>query len=140
MAAVAAVTIFVVAYVMIASERIPRTAVALGGAAVMLLLHVTDARAAFFSEQTGIDWNVVFLLLGMMVIVSVLRQTGVFEYVAIWAAKRARGAPGAFLELSDIFGELGQNPIYANAFSDALSSLWARGVRPTLAAYLSDQP
>jgi len=56
------------------------------------------------------------------------------------AAKRARGAPGAFLELSDIFGELGQNPIYANAFSDALSSLWARGVRPTLAAYLSDQP
>ncbi|MBO2462339.1 SLC13 family permease [Actinomadura violacea] len=93
MAAVAAVTIFVIAYVLIASERIPRTAVALGGAAMMLLLRITDARAAFFSEQTGIDWNVVFLLLGMMVIVSVLRQTGVFEYVAIWAAKRARGKP-----------------------------------------------
>lgn len=56
------------------------------------------------------------------------------------AAKRARGAPHAFLELSDIFGELAQNPIYADAFSGALSSLWARGVRSTLAGYLSDQP
>jgi Na+/H+ antiporter NhaD/arsenite permease-like protein len=93
LAAAAAVTIFVVAYVLIASERIPRTAVALGGAALMMLLHVTDDGAAFFSERTGIDWNVIFLLLGMMVIVSVLRQTGVFEYVAIWAAKRARGRP-----------------------------------------------
>ncbi|GAA2127620.1 ArsB/NhaD family transporter [Actinomadura napierensis] len=93
MATAAAVTIFVVAYVLIASEKVPRTAVALGGAALMLLLHITDAGAAFFSERTGVDWNVVFLLLGMMVIVSVLRQTGVFEYVAIWAAKRARGKP-----------------------------------------------
>ncbi|MFB4295746.1 ArsB/NhaD family transporter [Actinomadura sp. NTSP31] len=93
MATAAAVTIFVVAYVLIASEKVPRTAVALGGAALMLLLHITDAGTAFFSERTGVDWNVVFLLLGMMVIVSVLRQTGVFEYVAIWAAKRARGKP-----------------------------------------------
>ena len=36
---------------------------------------------------------VIFLLLGMMVIVGVLRQTGVFEYTAIWAAKRAKGSP-----------------------------------------------
>ena len=50
-------------------------------------------RAAFFSERTGIDWNVIFLLLGMMVIVGVLKETGVFEYLAIWAAKRARGRP-----------------------------------------------
>ncbi|MFD0899518.1 ArsB/NhaD family transporter [Actinomadura sediminis] len=93
MAAAAAIAIFVVAYALIASEKIHRTAVALGGAGLMLLLHVTDAEAAFFSEETGVDWNVVFLLLGMMVIVSVLRQTGVFEFVAIWAAKRARGRP-----------------------------------------------
>ncbi|WP_242911484.1 hypothetical protein [Actinomadura terrae] len=46
MTAAAAVTIFVVAYALIASERIHRTAVALGGAALMLLLHITDARAA----------------------------------------------------------------------------------------------
>ncbi|GLZ12697.1 membrane protein [Actinomadura sp. NBRC 104425] len=93
MTAAIAIVIFVGAYVLIATEKIHRTAVALGGAGLMLLLHVTDARAAFFAEDTGIDWNVVFLLLGMMVIVSVLRQTGVFEYLAIWAAKRARGRP-----------------------------------------------
>ncbi|HEU5158148.1 MAG TPA: ArsB/NhaD family transporter [Streptosporangiaceae bacterium] len=93
MAAVAAIVIFVVAYVLIATEKIHRTAVALGGAALMLLFHITDAEKTFFSEETGVDWNVIFLLLGMMIIVSVLRQTGVFEYVAIWAAKRARGKP-----------------------------------------------
>ncbi|WP_395105098.1 ArsB/NhaD family transporter [Actinomadura sp. SCN-SB] len=93
MHAVAAVVVFIAAYVLIATEKIHRTKVALGGAALMLLLHVTDAEKAFFSEDTGVDWNVVFLLLGMMVIVSVLRQTGVFEYVAIWAAKRSRGRP-----------------------------------------------
>ncbi|XVQ06829.1 ArsB/NhaD family transporter [Spirillospora sp. CA-255316] len=93
MGTVAAIVIFVAAYVLIATEKVDRTKVALGGAALMLLLHITDAEKAFFSEETGVDWNVVFLLLGMMVIVSVLRQTGVFEYVAIWAAKRARGRP-----------------------------------------------
>ncbi|WUI02011.1 ArsB/NhaD family transporter [Spirillospora sp. NBC_00431] len=93
MPAIAAIVIFVCAYVLIASEKVHRTAVALGGAGLMLLLHITDAEDAFFSEHSGIDWNVVFLLLGMMIIVSVLRQTGVFEYVAIWAAKRARGRP-----------------------------------------------
>ena len=40
-----------------------------------------------------VDWNVIFLLLGMMIIVGVLRQTGVFEFLAIWAAKRAKGSP-----------------------------------------------
>jgi Na+/H+ antiporter NhaD/arsenite permease-like protein len=93
MAAAAAVAIFVAAYALIASERFHRTAVALGGAALMLLLHITGAGQAFFSERTGIDWNVILLLLGMMVIVSVLRRTGLFEYLAIWAAKRARGGP-----------------------------------------------
>jgi Na+/H+ antiporter NhaD/arsenite permease-like protein len=91
--AIAAIAVFVAAYVLIASEKIHRTAVALGGAGLMLLFHITDAEKAFFSTESGVDWNVIFLLLGMMVIVSVLRQTGVFEFVAIWAAKRARGKP-----------------------------------------------
>ena len=88
---------FVSAYVLIATERIHRVAAALGGAAVMVLLGVVDAKVAFFSEETGVDWNVIFLLLGMMVIVGVLRRTGIFEYVAIWAAKRAGGRPFAVL-------------------------------------------
>lgn len=59
----------------------------------MVLIGATDDAAAFFSEETGIDWNVVFLLLGMMIIVGILRQTGVFEYLAIWSAKLAKGRP-----------------------------------------------
>ncbi|WP_062357156.1 ArsB/NhaD family transporter [Herbidospora yilanensis] len=85
--------VFLGVYALIASERVHRVAAALGGAGIMLGIHATDAGAAFFSQETGIDWNVVFLLLGMMVIVGVLKQTGVFEYLAIWAAKRARGRP-----------------------------------------------
>ncbi|TMR16570.1 hypothetical protein ETD86_24985 [Nonomuraea turkmeniaca] len=65
----------------------------------MLLIHATDAGAAFFDERAGIDWNVIFLLLGMMVIVGVLKQTGVFEFLAIWAAKRARGRPFRLMAL-----------------------------------------
>jgi Na+/H+ antiporter NhaD/arsenite permease-like protein len=88
---------FVAAYVLIATERVHRVAAALGGAAAMVLLGVVDAHVAFFSEETGVDWNVIFLLLGMMVIVGVLRRTGIFEYVAIWSAKRAGGRPFAVL-------------------------------------------
>jgi mannitol 2-dehydrogenase len=55
------------------------------------------------------------------------------------AAKPARNNPQAFLELRDIFGDLAHNPGYVRAFSDALSALWARGVRSSLADYLSDK-
>ncbi|GAA4079899.1 SLC13 family permease [Nonomuraea soli] len=87
------VAVFLCAYTLIATEKVHRVAAALGGAGIMLLVHATDAGAAFYSASSGIDWNVIFLLLGMMVIVGVLRRTGVFEYLAIWAAKRARGRP-----------------------------------------------
>ncbi len=90
---VIAVAVFAVAYLLIATEWTHKLLAALGGAAVLLALGVTDSDHAFYSHDTGIDWNVVFLLLGMMIIVGVLRRTGVFEYVAIWAAKRAKGSP-----------------------------------------------
>ncbi|OBI94728.1 hypothetical protein A5660_11505 [Mycobacterium alsense] len=90
---VVAVTVFVLAYVLIASDRVNKTLAALAGAAVVVTLPIISSDDVFYSHTTGIDWDVIFLLLGMMIIVSVLRQTGVFEYVAIWAAKRARGSP-----------------------------------------------
>src|SRR6202007_2079838 len=90
---VVAVAVFVVAYALIASDRVHKTLVALTGAAIMVALPVIDSDDVFYSHITGIDWDVLFLLFGMMIIVSVLRQTGVFEYTAIWAAKRARGSP-----------------------------------------------
>ncbi|WP_330230168.1 ArsB/NhaD family transporter [Nocardia sp. NBC_00508] len=88
-----AVIVFVVGYLLIATERIHKTKAALGGAAVVLAAGVLDSGDAFFSQDTGIDWDVILLLFGMMVIVGILRQTGVFEYTAIWAAKRAKGLP-----------------------------------------------
>ncbi|MFI9811318.1 ArsB/NhaD family transporter [Saccharothrix variisporea] len=94
---VLSVVVFVGAYILIATERVHRVAAALGGAALMLALGLTDGETAFHSLDAGIDWNVVFLLLGMMVIVGVLKQTGLFEYLAIAAAKRARGRPYAML-------------------------------------------
>nr|WP_269151137.1 ArsB/NhaD family transporter [Spelaeicoccus albus] len=85
--------VFIAAYVLIATEKIPRVAVALGGAAAMVMIGATDDKSLFFSEDSGIDWNVIFLLLGMMIIVGIMRHTGVFEFVAIWATKKARGRP-----------------------------------------------
>lgn len=90
---IVAIIVFSIVYLLIASERVNRVAAALAGAGVVLAVGVVGSHDAFFSAETGIDWNVVFLLFGMMVIVGVLRQTGVFEYVAIWAAKLARGRP-----------------------------------------------
>lgn len=93
MTAITAVVVFVVAYLLIATERLPKTVTALAGAGVILGLGVSSTDDAFYSPETGVDWDVIFLLLGMMIIVGVLRRTGVFEFVAIWAAKRAKGSP-----------------------------------------------
>ncbi|MEV6958033.1 ArsB/NhaD family transporter [Streptomyces sp. NPDC051207] len=89
----AALVVFVGAYALIISEKIHRVAVALGGAALMLALGATDDKSAFYSEHSGVDWNVIFLLFGMMMIVGVLKRTGMFEYLAIWSVKRARAKP-----------------------------------------------
>lgn len=88
-----AIAIFVLAYVLIASEKISRIAIALGGAAAMFVIGATDADKAFYSHETGIDWNVIFLLFGMMIIVGVIHKTGLFEFLAIKAIKKADGDP-----------------------------------------------
>lgn len=89
----AAIAVFIATYTLIISEKIHRVAAALGGAGLMLAIGATDDKSAFYSEHSGIDWNVIFLLMGMMMIVGVLKKTGMFEYLAIWAVKRARGRP-----------------------------------------------
>jgi Na+/H+ antiporter NhaD/arsenite permease-like protein len=99
LAAWAAVAVFVGAYVLIATERIHRVAAALGGAALVLGLGIIDSEEAFYSHETGIDWDVIFLLLGMMLVVGVMKRTGVFEYLAIRSAKMARGQPYRVLVL-----------------------------------------
>ena len=84
-----ALVIFAVAYGFIVTERIHKTIVAMCGAALMIVSGVLTQEEAFYSHEFGIDYNVVFLLIGMMVIVNIVRETGLFEVLAIWSAQRA---------------------------------------------------
>ncbi|MFH1426727.1 MAG: ArsB/NhaD family transporter [Candidatus Kerfeldbacteria bacterium] len=84
-----AVILFLVAYAIIVSERIHRTAVALAGGVLMVLLGILNQEEAF----EAIDFNTIGLLIGMMIIVLITKKTGLFEYVAIRSAKLAKGEP-----------------------------------------------
>jgi Na+/H+ antiporter NhaD/arsenite permease-like protein len=81
--------IFVVAYALIASERFDRTLVAMLGGLLVVILGIIDQEEAF----AGIDFNVIFLLAGMMILAGGLSKTGFFEYVAGLAIQRSRGEP-----------------------------------------------
>ena len=100
----AALSVFIVSYALIATERVHRVAAALGGVAGMVVIGVVNAETAFFDQRTGIDWNVIFLLFGMMIIIGVLKQTGLFEFLALWAAKRSGGHPYKLLVLLVLVG------------------------------------
>jgi Na+/H+ antiporter NhaD/arsenite permease-like protein len=94
-----ALLIFGVCYLFIITERTHKTIVALFGAAVMIGMGVLSQDEAFYSHEFGVDYNVVFLLIGMMVIINVVRETGLFEVLAIWAAQRADAQPFRLLVL-----------------------------------------
>jgi len=85
--------IFILGYILIASEKIHKTIIALVGAGLILILKILEQHEAFHVEETGIDWNVIFLLISMMVIINLMRPTGIFEYIAIKSAKAGKGDP-----------------------------------------------
>jgi Na+/H+ antiporter NhaD/arsenite permease-like protein len=82
-----ATLIFGLTYLVIVSERIHKTAAALLGGVAVILFRIIDQEEAF----AAIDFNVIFLLVGMMVIANITGQTGAFQWLAIRAAKLARG-------------------------------------------------
>jgi Na+/H+ antiporter NhaD/arsenite permease-like protein len=88
-----ATAIFFIAYVLIVMERIHKTIIAIFGAALIIVLGVLTQEDAFHSMELGVDWNVIFLLVGMMTIINIMKPTGIFEYIAIKSAKIARGEP-----------------------------------------------
>src|SRR6188508_3519606 len=94
-----ALAIFAVSYGLIIAERIHKTIVALGGAALMIVSGVVTQDEAFYSHEFGVDYNVIFLLIGMMIIVNIVRDTGLFEVLAIWSAQRADAKPFRLLAL-----------------------------------------
>jgi Na+/H+ antiporter NhaD/arsenite permease-like protein len=86
---VVATVILVVAYGFIISEKINRTIISLLGAGLLVFLGVLNQELAI----EGIDFNTIFLLTGMMVIVAITQKSGVFEFVAIFAAKAVKANP-----------------------------------------------
>src|SRR5690348_14790070 len=85
-------------YGVIISEKVNRSIVALVGAGLMILVGVLDQVEAI----KGIDWNTIGLLTGMMILVSISRRSGMFQYVAIWSAKLANAHPAGILLLLQI--------------------------------------
>jgi Na+/H+ antiporter NhaD/arsenite permease-like protein len=88
-----ATCIFILAYAIIVSEKIHKTIVAIFGAALMLILQILEQHDAFHVEEFGVDWNVIFLLMSMMIIINLMRPTGIFEFIAIKSAKVGKGKP-----------------------------------------------
>ncbi len=89
----AATIIFLLAYTLIVSEKVHKTVVAIFGAALILVLKILEQKEAFHVEEFGIDWNVIFLLISMMIIINLMKPTGFFEYIAIKSAKLGKGEP-----------------------------------------------
>lgn len=95
----AATLIFFLSYVVIMTEKVHKTVVAIFGAGLVLILKILDQHEAFHIEELGVDWNVIFLLISMMIIINLMRPTGIFEYIAIKSAKWGKGDPFRILAI-----------------------------------------
>ncbi|WP_139489219.1 SLC13 family permease [Brevibacillus dissolubilis] len=87
--AILAIGLFLVTYGFIISEKIHRTIVAMIGGILMILFGIITQETAIHH----VDFNTLGLLIGMMILVTITAQTGVFKYMAIKAAKLAKGDP-----------------------------------------------
>jgi Na+/H+ antiporter NhaD/arsenite permease-like protein len=88
-----ATCILLVTYALIISEKVNRSVVALLGAGLMVLVGVMNQEEAL----KGVDWNTIGLLTGMMILVSISRRSGMFQYLAIWSAQAAKAHPAGIL-------------------------------------------
>ena len=91
--------VFVVAYALIATEKLDRTFVALIGGLLLVALGIISQEQAF----EAVDLNVIFLLAGMMILAGGLGRTGFFEFVAGWAIHLSRGQPFRLLVMLSVF-------------------------------------
>jgi len=92
-ATIVAIVIFVAAYALIISEKVHRTIVGLFGAMLMILFGILDQETAVHH----VDFNTIGLLMGMMIIVNITSETGLFNFLAIWAAQKVKAQPIALL-------------------------------------------
>src|ERR671919_1420099 len=110
---IAGLAIFVVTYAVIATERIHKTIAALAGGVAMVLLGIVSQEEAF--EE--IDFNVIFLLAGMMILAAIIRKTGVFGWMAVRAARLAGGDPYRVLVVLSVITAI------ASAFLDNVTTV-----------------
>jgi Na+/H+ antiporter NhaD/arsenite permease-like protein len=101
--AIIAIAVFLITYAFIVTEKIHRTIIAMSGGIVMVLLGVMGQEKAL----EHIDFNTIGLLTGMMIIVAIASETGLFRYIAIWAAKKVKGGPIKLLLVLAIITALG---------------------------------
>ncbi len=85
--------IFIVSFGLIISEKLDKAKVALAGAGLMIALKIVTQDEAFYEKKYAIDYNVIFLLISMMIIVNILSKTGIFQFLAIKSAKLTKGNP-----------------------------------------------
>ena len=90
--------ILIITYAVIMSERVNRAIVALLGAGVMILVGAINQEQAV----DGVDFNTLALLIGMMILVAIAKRSGMFQYLAVWAARVSRGQPWALLALLSV--------------------------------------
>src|SRR5919109_1067362 len=90
--------LLVATYAAIMTERVNRAIVAVIGAGLMILTGVITQEQAIEGE----DFNTLALLVGMMILVAVSRRSGMFQYLAVWAAKAAKGSPWGILALLSV--------------------------------------
>src|SRR5436190_11285930 len=84
-----------ITYAAVIWDKLNRAIVALLGASAVVVIGALDQNEAL----KGIDWNTIGLLTGMMILVSISRRSGMFQYLAIWSAQRAKAHPAGILLL-----------------------------------------
>lgn len=87
---VTAVVIFLSSYAIIISEKINRAVIALTGALLMVIFGIVELSQAYMDH---IDWETIFLLVGMMILVGITNRSGIFQYIAVRTAQQAKGDP-----------------------------------------------
>lgn len=94
----ASTVILLATYAAIIWDKLNRAIVALIGASVMILIGALDQNEAL----NGVDWNTIGLLTGMMILVSISRRSGIFQYLAVWSAQQAKANPAGILLMLQI--------------------------------------
>src|SRR5260370_10423397 len=122
-----AIAVFSLTFLLVMTDRINRSSIALLGAGIMVVSGVLSQDEAI----RGIDFNTIALLTGMMVLVAIGRRCGMFEYLAVWSAQKGRAQPWAILAMLSLVTAI------VSAFLDNVTTvlLLAPGT-PEIARYL----